>query len=252
MFLWTRRKHYWQPHWKKLTKTKNFTLSVPKRKKKFKIFFRKIYLPNCSCKHVESSSGSPASFFLTKGRNFFTQCPEMIKNFDGFFLSTLLENLRLNAEKHLLSVRELKNLSTFSSKKTFQYDPMDTSKAVFTTLPKSFRQMVENFSLISEKKTKAPTIFSKNLIFFLDFLWTRRFQFWQPCSKYFDQKLKKFAQKTKLIKKFTFPLKKTFVKMFLGTRRIQFLQQKKLCSLSINDREKFFSKNSPQNESIET
>ena len=30
--------------------------------------------------------------------------------------------------------------------------------------------------------------------------------------------------------------------MFLGTRRIQFLQQKKLCSLSKNDREFFFFK----------
>ena len=40
--------------------------------------------------------------------------------------------------------------------------------------------------------------------------------------------------------------------MFLGTRRTQFLQQRKLCSLSKNDREKIFSKSSPQNISIET
>ena len=40
--------------------------------------------------------------------------------------------------------------------------------------------------------------------------------------------------------------------MFLGTRRIQLLQQKKLCSLSKIDREIFFSKNSSQNVPIET
>ena len=84
MFLWTRRIHYWQPHWKKLTKTKNFSLSVRKSKKKFKTFSRKPNLSNCSCKHVESSSVSPASIFLTKGRNFSAQCQEIIKILDRF------------------------------------------------------------------------------------------------------------------------------------------------------------------------
>ena len=70
MFLWTRRIHYWQPHWKKITKKQNFLLSVRKRKKKFKTFFRKIYLSNCSCKHVESISGSPAPFLWQKGGKF--------------------------------------------------------------------------------------------------------------------------------------------------------------------------------------
>ena len=102
------------------------------------------------------------------------------------------------------------------------------------------------------KKIKTPTIFSKNFIFFKGFLSTSRFQFRQSCSKYSDKKLKNFAQKTQLMKKLYIFLKKTFIKMFLGTRRIQFLQQKKLCSLSINDRENFFSKNFTQIISLET
>ena len=86
VFLRTRRLHYWQPHWKKKWQfAKTFWLSVRRRKKKFKTFFRKTYLSKRSCKHVESGSGSPAAIFLTKGQRFFTQCPEMIKKSDGFF-----------------------------------------------------------------------------------------------------------------------------------------------------------------------
>ena len=73
---------------KKRQTAKTFSLSVRKTKKKFRTFFRKIYLSKCSCKHVESGSGSPASIFLTKGREIFTQCPEMIKIFDSFFCQT--------------------------------------------------------------------------------------------------------------------------------------------------------------------
>ena len=98
------------------------------------------------------------------------------------------------------------------------------------------------FAHFWQKKTKTPTIFWKNLIFFKGFLSTRRFQFRQSCSKYSDKMLKKFAQKKKLMKNIYIFLKKNLVKMFLGTRRIQFLQQKELCSLSKSDRENFFFK----------
>ena len=155
-------------------------------------------------------------------------------------------------KKVSLVCKEDKCIWFFFSNKTSEHDPMHTLEAVFKTLPKSFRQKVENFSLISDKKKQKHQVFSKNLIFFKGFLSTRRFQFRQTCSNYSDKTLKKFAQKTKLLKNKNIFLKKTFVKMFLGTRRIQFLQQKKLCSLSKNDREIFFSKNSPQNKSIET
>ena len=130
---------------------------------------------------------------------------------------------------------------------------------ILCTRWKQFSQPCQKFSSEGWKffahfwqKKQKHQVFSKNLIFFKGFLSTRRFQFRQTCSNYSDKMLKKFAQKTKLLKNKYIFLKKTFVKMFLGTRRIQFLQQKKLCSLSKNDREIFFSKNSPQNKSKET
>ena len=48
--------------------------------------------------------------------------------------------------------------------KTSQNNPMPTSKAVFTTLPKSFRQKFESFLLISEKDKNTYSFF-KNLNF---------------------------------------------------------------------------------------
>ena len=72
-----------------------------------------------------------------------------------------MENLRLNAQKLLLSVRELWKLSDFFSEKSFQYDPIDTAKAVFTTLPKSFRQRAESFSLTCENGKNTYNFFEK-------------------------------------------------------------------------------------------
>ena len=46
---------------------------------------------------------------------------------------------------------------------------MHTLEAVFTTLPKSFRQKVENFSLISDKKNKNTNNFFKKPNFFQKF-----------------------------------------------------------------------------------
>ena len=140
MFLWTRRLHYWQPHWKKLTKSKIFLLSVRKRKKKFKIFSRKKNLSNRSCKHVESSSGNHASVFLTKSRKFFAQCQEVIKNLDRF------SDIPIGK-----SSTECRQGLAQCANKTSQNHPMPTSKAVFTPLPKSFRQKLEGFLLISGK-----------------------------------------------------------------------------------------------------
>ena len=150
VFLRTRGLHYWQPYWKKWPFAKSFSLSVRRRKKKFKTFFRKTYLSNCSCKHVEISSGSPASIFLTKGRKFFTQCPEMIKNCDSFFCQTCWKNFDWMPKSICLVCENYKTYLIFSQKNFFPYDPVDTSKAVFTTLPKSFRQRAESLSLTCE------------------------------------------------------------------------------------------------------
>ena len=145
-------------------------------------FSRKIYLSNCSCKHVECSPGIPASIFSTKRRKCSTQCQEMIKTLDP---SSDIPNGKSSTECR-------KGLDQCANK-TSQNHLMPTSKAVFTTLPTSLRQNLKDFWSFL-KNTRTPTIFSKNLIFFQDFLWTRRFQFWQSCSMYFDQKLKKFAE----------------------------------------------------------
>ena len=62
------------------------------------------------------------------------------------------------------------------------------------------------------EKIKTPVTFSKNLNLFKGFLSTRRFQVRQSCSKYSDKMLKKFEQKTKLIKIYTFSSKKPSLK----------------------------------------
>ena len=120
-----------EKNWQKI---ENFLLSIRKRKKKFKIFCRKPNLSNCSCKHVESSSGSPASISLTKGRKFSAQCQEIIKILDRF---SDIPNGKSSTVRR-------KGLA-HGAKKTSQNHPMPTSKAVFTTLPKSFRQKLESF-----------------------------------------------------------------------------------------------------------
>ena len=180
MFLWTRRKHYWQPHWKKMTKNQIFLLSVRKRKKKFKTFFRKTYLSNCSCKDVESSSGSPASIFLTKGRKFFTQCPEMIKNCDSFFCQTCWKNFHWMPKIICSMCENYKDYLIFSQKNLFNMIPWtrrkqfsQTCRKVFARRPKVFRSLVET--------VRTPTIFSKKVIFFQVFRWTCRILFWQSC-----------------------------------------------------------------------
>ena len=154
MFLWTRKIHYWQPHWNKMTKkAKIFSLSVRKRRKKFKTFFRKIHLWNCSCKHVECSFGIPTSIFLTKEIKFFAQCQEMIKNLDRFSDTP-------NGKSSTECQRRLAKCAN----KTSQKHHMLTSKAVFTTLLKKLRRSFETFLLISEKD-KNTYIFLKKITF---------------------------------------------------------------------------------------
>ena len=245
MFLWTRRIHYWQPHWKKWRKAKIFSLSVRKRKKKFKTFFRKKYLPNCSCKHVESSSGSPASIFLTKGQKCFTQCPVMIKNFDGFFCQPCWKIFDWMPKSTCSVCENSKNYLFFSQKNLFNMIPWtrrkqfsQTCRKVFARGPKVFRSFVET--------VRTSRIFSKKVVFFQGFRWTCGILFWQSCWNFFNKKLKKFAQKTKIIKKIQF-FQRNSTKKFLGTHWKQFLQPNTFCSSSKMDRVKFLpSRNSPQ------
>ena len=151
VFLRERRIHYWQPHWKKLTKSQNIFAKCPKKKKKFKTFFRKTNLSNCtSCKHVKSSSGSPASVFLTKGRKCFAQCQEKVKKLD-----------RVSDIPNGKSSTECRKGLAQCANKTTQNHPMPTSKAVFTALPQSFCQKFEKFLLISGKDKNTYSFFKK-------------------------------------------------------------------------------------------
>ena len=156
----------------------------------------------------------PASTFLTKIRKFFAQCQEMIKNLDRF---SDIPNGKSSTECR-------KGLAQCANK-TSQNHPMPSSKAVFTTLPKSFRQKFESFSLISEKD-KNTYIISKKNNFPPGFPWTGRFQFWQSYSKYFDQKLKKTAQWTTMIKNYTFFSKKSSLKCCSGHVEYRFYNRK--------------------------
>ena len=130
---------------------KTSLLKVRRRKKKFKTFFRKTYLSNCSCKHVERSSGIPASIFSTKGRKFFAQCQEMIRKLD-----------RISDIPNGKSSTECRKGLAQCAKKTSQKHPMLTWKAVFTTLLKNFRPNFETFLLISEKDKNTYIFFKKN------------------------------------------------------------------------------------------
>ena len=89
--------------------------------------------------------------------------------------------------------RMLKSIRLFFQQKS-QIDPVDTSTAVFVPLLKCFRRY---FSLVSENDEMSYNFFKK-VNFLPRVLRTHRIQFWQPCANFFDKKLKKFAQKTKM------------------------------------------------------
>ena len=241
MLLWTRRIHYWQPHWKKMTKTKNFSLSVRKRKKKFKIFFRKIYLPNCSCKHVESSSGSPAPFFWQKGENFSLNVRKWLKISMVFSVNPAGKS-STECRKACAQCARNKKFTYFFLKKNFSIWSHGHVKSSFHSSAKNFSSEGWNFFAHFWKENKNTNNFFKNLIFFQDFLWIRRFQFWQSCSKYFDQKLKKFVHKTKLIKKYTFPLKKPSLKCSSGHVEHSFYNRESYARCPKMTEKKFFQK----------
>ena len=74
----------------------------------------------------------------------------MIKNLDPF---SYIPNGKYSTECR-------KGLAQCANK-TSQNHPMPTSKAVFTTLPKSFRQKFEIFLLVSEKDKNTYNFFKK-------------------------------------------------------------------------------------------
>ena len=149
-----------------------------KRRKKLETFFQEKNFSNCSCKHVESSFGSPTAFFSSKKRIFFAQYPELIKNLAGFSDNPAGKS-STQCQKGVAQFARMMNGICFSKKplkKTLWTDWKQFSQScqkILAKRPKVF------FSILKEGRT--PTSFSKKLLFFQVFPWTRRFQFWQSC-----------------------------------------------------------------------
>ena len=94
------------PIGKKWEKAKKFVgLVSEKDKRNLRIFFKKLLFSNCSCKHVETSFGSPAAFFRQQKENFSLRVREWLKN-NLVFSNYPARDLQLKAETGLLSVRE--------------------------------------------------------------------------------------------------------------------------------------------------
>ena len=132
---------------------------------------------------MECSSAIPASTFLTKSRKFFAQCQELIKNLDRF---SDITNGKSSTECR-------KGLAQCANK-TSQNHPMPTSKAVFTTLPKSFRQNAESLPLTCENGKNTYNFFQK-----INFLPSFPVDMWNSVSAilldFFQQKTEKVCSK---------------------------------------------------------
>ena len=168
---------------------KFLSLMSEKDKRNSRLFFRKLFVSNCSCKHVGCSLGSRAGICAAKGPNFSAVCLELIKLLD-IFSCNLLEKLRLNAEKKLSVCENDKKYQTFL-KQNSQIDPMDPSKAVFTNRPEKFRQKDEIFRSFPKTIRFFFKFFQKNTNFFKVYPWTCEIPFWQSCRRSFDKKRKK-------------------------------------------------------------
>ena len=180
-------------------------------------------------------------FFRTFPKKNFrkAQCQELIRNLDGFS-DISAGKTSTECRKSLIQCAKRINISDFFSNKTSQKDPMHTSKAVFTTLPKKFCQKVESFSLISQKDKNIYNFFKK-LNFLQGFHVDKLISVSTILFELFWQEAENVCSINKTDKKNNF-FKKTSVKMFFGTRRIDFSQPKIFFSLCKKNREFFFSK----------
>ena len=70
-----------------LIKSRGFFAQFLKTEKKLKTFFKKLFLSNCSCKHVECSLGSLAAFFDNRSK-LFCSMSRVTKILDSSFWQT--------------------------------------------------------------------------------------------------------------------------------------------------------------------
>ena len=145
--------------------------------------------------------------------------------------------------------RMLKSIWLFL-KKNSHIDIMDTSKAVFTTLPKNFRRRVKVFGSFLNKNS-TYTIFSTKYFLSKFSCGNVHFSFGKPAGSLLA-KTEKIRSKNENYEKYTFFQKKTSLKWSSGHEQYCFFLSESFCSLSKNDNLIFFPRNSPLNVSIET
>ena len=175
--------------------------------KEIQDFFEKIFRSNCSCKHVESSFGSPTAFFSSKRRNFFSQCPEMNKNLDSFFWQPCWRIFDWKPSRVCTVCENVKKIFDFLSKKFSLQDPMDTTRAVFKTLPKNFCQKAKIFGYFLIK-IRTHTIFSKKNTFLPSFLVETYISILAVLLEVLWQRTEKVRSINESVEKFTFFSKK--------------------------------------------
>ena len=114
----------------------------------------------------------------------------------------------------------------FFSKKLSQNYPIDTSKAVFTNLPKSFCQKTLFFSLISESDKNTYNFFKKKYFSSKVSCGHEGFSFDNPVGSLL-KKCRKFSLKKRNRRKYTFIPKKTWLERSWGLVEYCVLQRKK-------------------------
>jgi len=101
--------------------------------KRLNKFLEKNFFSKCSSGHVKCSFDNPVKTFSSKSREFFAQCPKMMKK---------------NVSEKNIPPQKVRLL---------------TLKAVLTTVPRNFCQKAENFPPMSENNRNV--IFIKKFIF---------------------------------------------------------------------------------------
>ena len=102
---------------------------------------------------------------------------------------------------------------------------MDTSKAVFATLPKSFRQRAESLSLTCENGKNTNNLFEKRVFYFQGFRWTCGILFWQSCWNSFKKNWKSSLKKRKSLKIIHFFIEKLHINFTRDTLKTVFTSE---------------------------
>ena len=174
--------------------------------------------------HLECSFDNFVERFLRKSRNFFSQCPRLIKkgrknqknpsklskgHVEGDLENPTLKN-RNKRQKLLRSMSKIEMKKSFLRISVFLGNVrMDSS---FGSPAENFWQLPKNFPSTTASFEKLH--FAGKKFFFLEmFLWTGRMQFWQPRRNFSGKRHKFFHSKSKNDGKLVF-FRKKVLKLF--------------------------------------